>query len=295
MDGEASPRRSPEPVEPPAVHAESSKSASPRRPDADGEDANAPPTKRARPTRDRKAEDTTRSRRMFGNLLGTLQKFKDDDGKSRGSEAAKRREQTSARIAERLRSETTKQHAIAETERELKALKVAGESAVYVLKHKEIALEAQHSAMRTAARYLHTTADNRTPLFEVLIPAASLPLARGPGRGDKGLKALYFLPKVLLPHQEERLRAQAADADTAAADAGAALRTEKEEARAAAAANRERIAELGDKLHELKGKRGDDSSAPPREEPRDRERERERDEVFEVDVTAHGDEMEVEY
>lgn len=90
--------------------------------------------------RDRKAEDSTRSKRMFGNLLGTLQKFKDDDGKSRGSEAAKRREQTSARIAERLRSETTKQHAIAETERELKALRVATESAVYVLKHKEIAV-----------------------------------------------------------------------------------------------------------------------------------------------------------
>lgn len=110
------------------------------------------------------------------------------------------------------------------------------------------------------------------------------------------------MPKVLLPHQEEKLRTQAADADTAAADADAALRTEKEEARTAAVANRERIAELGDKLHELKGKKGAaNDAAAPREERRERDRDRERDhdrardDVFEVDVTAHGDEMEVEY
>ncbi|KAL1406892.1 hypothetical protein Q8F55_006304 [Vanrija albida] len=285
-------------------HAESSKSASPRRPSksasprrTDGAEPDPAP-KRART--DRKAEDKTRSRRMFGNLLGTLQKFKDDDGRSRGSAAAQRREQTSARIAERLRSETSKLHEIAEAERELKALRVGAESAAYVLKHKEIALAAQGASLRTAARYLATTAGAGTPVFEAtLIAAAPLPLARGPARIERA-KALYFLPKVLLPHQEERLRAQAADAERLESEAEAALRAEKDEARAAAAASRERIAELGDKLHALKDKRkaeeGEGEAAPPREVREDRH-EREPELGFEIDTAPAGnaDEMEVEY
>ena len=36
---------------------------------------------------DAKVEDKARSKRLFGNLLGTLQQFKKDDKNNRGSEA----------------------------------------------------------------------------------------------------------------------------------------------------------------------------------------------------------------
>lgn len=106
---------------------------------------------------DAKVEDKARGKRLFGNLLGTLQKFKNDDRSSRTSEAAsppflspalnidvdfqaKRREQVSERIATKLRSEATLHHEIAESEKELKTLRIATDSADFVLKHKDAAV-----------------------------------------------------------------------------------------------------------------------------------------------------------
>lgn len=52
----------------------------------------------------------------------------------------KRREQVSERIATKLRSEATLHHQIAESERELKSLRIATDSADFVLKHKDAAV-----------------------------------------------------------------------------------------------------------------------------------------------------------
>ncbi len=52
---------------------------------------------------------------------------------------AKRREQVSERIATKLRSEATLHHELAESEKELKTLRIATDSAEFVLKHKDAA------------------------------------------------------------------------------------------------------------------------------------------------------------
>lgn len=77
---------------------------------------------------------------MFGNILGTLRKFQDDDKSKRTSEAARRREETSARIAAKIASETNAQHELVGTERELRTLRIATENAAYMLEHREIAV-----------------------------------------------------------------------------------------------------------------------------------------------------------
>ena len=46
----------------------------------------------------------------------------------------------SERIANKIRSETNLHHEIAESDRELKALRIQTESAEYILKHKEFAV-----------------------------------------------------------------------------------------------------------------------------------------------------------
>jgi hypothetical protein len=51
----------------------------------------------------------------------------------------------SERIAARIRSETNLHHEIAESERELKTLRIQTDSAEYVLKHKEVAVGSEFS------------------------------------------------------------------------------------------------------------------------------------------------------
>ena len=103
---------------------------------------------------DTKVEDKARSKRLFGNLLGTLQQFKKDDKNARTSAAvscsklcttslifqAKKREEISERIASKIRTETSLHHDIVEAERELKSLRVSTDHAEVVLRHKEAAV-----------------------------------------------------------------------------------------------------------------------------------------------------------
>lgn len=89
---------------------------------------------------DTRKEDKARSKRLFGNLLGTLQQFQKDDKSSRKTEKVKRREQVAERIQAKIRTETTLHHDIAESEKELKTLRIQTESAEHILKHKTVAV-----------------------------------------------------------------------------------------------------------------------------------------------------------
>ena len=53
---------------------------------------------------------------------------------------AKKREQVSERIANKLKSETTLHHQIVESERELKSLRIATDSAEFNIKYKDVAV-----------------------------------------------------------------------------------------------------------------------------------------------------------
>ncbi|KAK8854785.1 hypothetical protein IAR55_003524 [Kwoniella newhampshirensis] len=231
------------------------------------------PAKRART--DTKKEDKARGKRLFGNLLGTLQKFQKEDKSSRTSEAAKRREELSSRIANKLRSETNLQRDISEADKELKALRIATESAEYVLKHKEIALTARHEALRPVSKFLHTSAPPPAPLiFEAnLLNPSPIPLAKGPSRdiaASRALPPLYFLPKILLPSQEDTLRSRLANIDELISEEITALENERTKVVETGKSNRARMEELQAKLVELR-------KQAPKSEGRAREGNRDRD------------------
>ncbi|WRT68405.1 uncharacterized protein IL334_005381 [Kwoniella shivajii] len=318
--------RSPEKYSSRSPDARMSPSLSParsRRPDV--EEA---PAKRMRT--DRKVEDKARGKRLFGNILGTLQKFQKDDKSSRTSEAAKRREQVSERIAAKLRSETTLHTEILDSEKELKSLKINTESAEYVLKHKQVALKARHDFLEPTSKFLYTSLPPPEPLiFESnLLNPSPIPLSKGPGREPphgKDLAPLYYLPKILLPHQTSALKSRQANLSELISEEIDTLEKEKEKVESTSITNRKRIEELSDKLVELRqqvkhtneeggdsqgasgssrrrggGGRGrdereDDFGRTPREEM-DLDRDREKD-GEERGVVIKGDEgdIEVEY
>ncbi|WWC63303.1 uncharacterized protein I303_105903 [Kwoniella dejecticola CBS 10117] len=298
-----------------------------RRPDIEEE----APAKRMRT--DRKVEDKARGKRLFGNILGTLQKFQKDDKSSRTSEAAKRREQVSERIAAKLRSETTLHNDIAESEKEIKTLKISVESSEYILKHKEVALKARHDFLKPTSKFLYTSLPPDEPLiFEThLVNPSPIPLSKGPSREPphgKELAPLYYLPKILLPSQSSALRSRQANIQEIITEETDALRKEKEEVRETAIKNKDRIQELQDKLIDLrkqvKNSKGDaeehepgpgperssrrnrdDFGRTPREEmdidqPSEKEKEKVKEEEKETEeqgVVIKGDEgdIEVEY
>ncbi|WWD02588.1 hypothetical protein V865_000628 [Kwoniella europaea PYCC6329] len=315
--------RSPEKYDSRSPDVEMSPSLSPsrsRRPDAqDDEEA---PAKRMRT--DRKVEDKARNKRLFGNILGTLQKFQKDDKSSRTSEAAKRREQVSSRIAAKLRSETTLHNEIAESEREIKTLRINTESAEYILRHKEVALKARHDFLKPTSKFLYTSLPPDEPLiFETnLLNPSPIPFIKGPSREPphgKELAPLYYLPKILLPSQSSALKSRQANISEIISEEIDALQKEKERVSNESIKNKERIEELSEKLRELRkqvkptnndgdsGRDRDDFGRTPREEmnlDREREREREREQPKEKEkegeergVVIKGDEgdIEVEY
>ncbi|KAL7424093.1 hypothetical protein Q5752_001678 [Cryptotrichosporon argae] len=253
MANEYSPPRRPSMSPPPRSPPLRDRSASPRRERDGSEDRQ--PVKRVRT--DRTDEEKARGRRMFGNILGTLQRFQKDDKTTRQSEAAKRREQVASRIEAKLRSETTLHADIQATDKELRALKVAADSAEYVLRHKTIALAARHQAFKPMSRFLVTSLSAAPPFPEPALTAASpIPLASGP-RAEPS-QPLYYRPKLLLPDQAALITARETEiADLVVAEQ-AALDALAAETHARAAENRARIAELGDKLAELRRKKGGD-------------------------------------
>ncbi|BEJ11843.1 hypothetical protein CspHIS471_0203030 [Cutaneotrichosporon sp. HIS471] len=234
------------------------------------------PTKRAR-TR----EDQARGRRMFGNILGTLRKFQDEDKSSKRTEAAKRREETSARIAEKLRSEANAHQELGDAERELRTLRIQVDNAGYLLGHREIAMRSRHRTLRAASKYLSTTS---TPGAHegALFPTSPAPVAQ---RRGGPTPSLYFLPKELLPHQEEQLKQRQESIARTIEDEDDALQRDQRAAKTKAEESERRITELDDKVRRLRAakdaRRGSERERSPaprtrRDSARERERERPR-------------------
>jgi hypothetical protein len=153
-----------------------------------------------RPRAEAKKEDRARGKRLFGNILGTLQQFKKEDKTARTSEAvswppvyvalrrahtqAKRREQVKERIENKIRSEASLHTDIAETDRELKGLRIHTESLEYVLKHKEAAVSRRALVWAFHAKVLDARTA-RNAQADITIPVHCAPAARTASvRGD---------------------------------------------------------------------------------------------------------------
>ncbi|KAE8542565.1 hypothetical protein D1P53_001345 [Cryptococcus gattii VGV] len=207
-------------------------------------EAEQPAPKRVRSN----ADDKGRGKRLFGNLLGTLQKFKTEDKSSRVTEAAKRREELSERITKKLQSETALNHDIQETDRELKTLRIATETAEAIWRQKEIALSSRHALLKPTAHFLHTALPlPHPPAFETnLLNPAPIPLSAGPTRDPpvkSDLPPLYF---------DDLIKSQVANIDELISEEVAALAAEREQIRTTARENKKRMEELSAKLSELR-------------------------------------------
>ncbi|WVQ81812.1 hypothetical protein IAT38_003939 [Cryptococcus sp. DSM 104549] len=210
-----------------------------------------------RPRTDVKKEDKARGKRLFGNLLGTLQQFKKDDKSSRVSEAAKRREEVAERIAKKLRSETKINHDINEADKELKSLKAQTEHAEFTLKQKDAAMSARHALLKPTSKFLHTKLPlpHQLTYEPSLLNPSPIPLAKGPAReppAKADLPPLYFLPKIPLPHQETVIKDQIANITELISEEAASLAAERENVIALARKNRDRIDVLHATLHDLR-------------------------------------------
>lgn len=179
-------------------------------------------------------------------------------------------------------------------------------------------MSARHRALRSASRYLSTTS---TPASSdgALFPTSPAPIAQRGSGTLGGSTSLYFLPKVLLPHQEEALRAREEEIRRTIDDEEDQLERDQREAREKARENAEKMEELEAKVRGLReskarggergGERTRDELRRERERPsaRDRDREHERESERESERKRSetpeqpppraraDDEMEVEY
>lgn len=92
--------------------------------------------------------------------------------------------------------------ALLAAERELRALQSA--MAADTFADRELAASARHELLAVSKSYLSTTCPLPRRGDDALYPNDVLPGATQ----AKGLSAVYYLPRVLLPEQEERLKEQ---------------------------------------------------------------------------------------
>lgn len=153
------------------------------------------PPKKTRPRLDRK---------VFGLVLGTLQKASHEDKVHRASDAAKKRQQLETRLASKLRSETA------------------------VVRRKEDARRDKTTALRKEEEWgvrdsVAKQRRKRLPLLAGFLCTAgdNLEVKRGHP------PPVYYLPKVLLPEQEEVLARRRNEASAAAEAEWAAFKEER--------------------------------------------------------------------
>ncbi|KAF9021625.1 hypothetical protein BDZ89DRAFT_231821 [Hymenopellis radicata] len=154
------------------------------------------PTKKTRPRLDRK---------VFGLVLGTLQKASHEDKVHRASDAAKKRQQLETRLASKLRSETA------------------------VVRRKEDARRDKTTALRKEEEWgvrdsVAKQRRKRLPLLAAFLCTAGDDLQVKRGHPPP----VYYLPKLLLPEQEDLLARRQQEAKDAAEREWAAFMAEKE-------------------------------------------------------------------
>jgi len=164
--------------------------------------------KRAKITND--AASQKRGKRMFGVLMGTLNKFRDEGTKQ--TDAAKRRIAIEERLAAKLKAEHEENERRLDRSRQEKQVKLD-----VVRKEEENGIldsiyEARHSAALNLANYLctsHTPSAPPANVVSVLRPPVypALPLSLAPSINSTQ-KPIYYLPARLLDSQRETLDAQ---------------------------------------------------------------------------------------
>ncbi|KZV76480.1 hypothetical protein PENSPDRAFT_569816 [Peniophora sp. CONT] len=211
-----------------------------------------------------------RGKSMFGLVLGTLNKAKDEDKARASSDAARKRQEIDARLQKKLRRET---------ESVRKAEDAKRDRLVASRKEEDLQLRDSIAKLRRVRRpqlanFLSTTDD---------IPGAGRAPSVFPPRAAPA--PIYYLPAILLPAQEEFI-AKRKEEDTASAEQEwAAWKEERTQGVQEIAALRAKVAEFDESTKVAKKGDADEAMAVTEEKVEEGVRERvQADEDAQMDV-----------
>ncbi|KZT61154.1 hypothetical protein CALCODRAFT_491551 [Calocera cornea HHB12733] len=153
---------------------------------------------RKRPRLDLTAEPRKRGKTMFGILVGTLNKAKDEDARRSKSEAARRRMSLETKLQSKLALEQDEMRRQGEIKK-TRSLASRKEDDIVI---QDSVLRLSHRIKPLLSHFL-TTSD-MIALPPAADPLASIPLSLAPPAATHTV--LYYLPAILLPEQEVFLR-----------------------------------------------------------------------------------------
>ncbi len=131
------------------------------------------------------SDERKRSKRLFGSLIGTLGKFKEESSSARAQAGASRRAELEAKLAERMRQEKTALEQEAKRTSEERTKRVAAErcAELEALRRRQLLLF--HDGVLARAHFLRTKAE----------------------------PSLYYLPWKLSSKEQDQIDLQVADAE----------------------------------------------------------------------------------
>ncbi|KAI0090564.1 hypothetical protein BDY19DRAFT_887136 [Irpex rosettiformis] len=189
------------------------------------QDEPAPPTgpatgNKKRPRLDLATDSRERKRgkTVFGRLLGTLNKAKNEDKERNASEAAKKRQLIEQRLQDKLRKETDSVRRAEEAKRD----KTTANRKEEDLQLKDSIYKLRRTRLPLLANYLSTS--DRIPLDDASPQAPTNPLVQPPRSHPP---PLYYLPAGLTPAQEAFLSRRKTEVKEAAEKEWESFRTER--------------------------------------------------------------------
>ncbi|GAA6041584.1 hypothetical protein JCM8097_004278 [Rhodosporidiobolus ruineniae] len=197
----------------PEVKDEPASSPAKKRPTEEEEEAARAEKKRRLETV--KKESKARGNRMFGVMLGTLKRAKAQVGDIKQTDAGRKRAEIEEKLQVKLGAERRKAKEKEEREREARDLKVEIQRKEEEISVQETIYRTRHNAKLDLAGFLCTTftlppaPSSSFPLVDSLPPAflPKLPHAMSL-RDPRASRPIYYLPRRLLPSQEDRIEDQ---------------------------------------------------------------------------------------
>lgn len=180
------------------------------------------------------ARERKRGKTMFGLVLGTLNKAKNEDRERQNSEAARKRQMIEQRLQDKLRKETDSVRRAEEAKKD----KTTANRKEEELQLKDSIAKLRRTRLPLLANFLSTA--DRIPRDESSSPTSNNPLAL-PSKSHP--PPLYYLPAVLLPEQEAFLKRRKAEVQEAAEKEWEAFKAERAEGLEDIRKLRQRVAE----------------------------------------------------
>ncbi|KAI0692153.1 hypothetical protein BC835DRAFT_1358299 [Cytidiella melzeri] len=164
------------------------------------------------------ARERKRGKTVFGRLLGTLNKAKNEDKERNASEAAKKRQLIEQRLQDKLRKETDSVRRAEEAKKD----KTSANRKEEDLQLKDSIHKLRRTRLPLLANYLLTS--DQIPSDDSSLPSSLHPLAQPPRSHPP---PLYYLPAILTPAQEAFLTRQKAEVKEAAEKEWESFRAER--------------------------------------------------------------------